>query len=197
VLSAEFLEVSVGAVTAEARPARGPRDGTGFADGEGAPVVVDPVEPEVPVVSATANGTDSTAEPIPNATARAPTRPMKRPYPWPAIRDGAPAGRSIRVTNMRSPKYSSMDFADAWSATCGDTVPTTCTTVTHGSASHPSITVNDSSTVRGLSKTAARVESLTKPMSTFHATATVSAYDRVSSTHYSAAWWRDDDWSIA
>ena len=39
-------------------------------------MVVDPVEPEVPVVSATANGTDSTAEPIPNATANAPTRPM-------------------------------------------------------------------------------------------------------------------------
>jgi hypothetical protein len=34
-----------------------------------------PEEPDEPVVSAAANGTATTAEPIPNATASAPTRP--------------------------------------------------------------------------------------------------------------------------
>jgi len=43
-------------------------------------VVFDPVEPAEPVVSASANGIDTTAEPTPNATARAPTRPMNRLY---------------------------------------------------------------------------------------------------------------------
>ena len=35
----------------------------------------DPVEPPDPVVSANATGTATTAEPTPNATANAPTRP--------------------------------------------------------------------------------------------------------------------------
>jgi hypothetical protein len=34
------------------------------------------VDPGEPVVSANATGTDATAEPTPNATANAPTRPM-------------------------------------------------------------------------------------------------------------------------
>jgi hypothetical protein len=38
----------------------------------------DPVEPAEPVVSANATGTDATAEPTPNATANAPTRPTYR-----------------------------------------------------------------------------------------------------------------------
>jgi hypothetical protein len=37
-----------------------------------------PVEPAEPVVSANATGTDATAEPTPNATANAPTRPTYR-----------------------------------------------------------------------------------------------------------------------
>lgn len=37
--------------------------------------VSDPVDPAEPVVSANAIGTDATAEPTPNATASAPTRP--------------------------------------------------------------------------------------------------------------------------
>ena len=36
---------------------------------------LDPVEPEEPVVSAAATGTDAIAEPTPSATANAPTRP--------------------------------------------------------------------------------------------------------------------------
>jgi hypothetical protein len=39
---------------------------------------LDPVEPAEPVVSANATGTDATAEPTPNATANAPTRPTYR-----------------------------------------------------------------------------------------------------------------------
>jgi hypothetical protein len=39
---------------------------------------LDPVEPAEPVVSADATGTDATAEPTPNATANAPTRPTYR-----------------------------------------------------------------------------------------------------------------------
>jgi hypothetical protein len=39
---------------------------------------LDPVEPAEPVVSAKATGTDATAEPTPNATANAPTRPTYR-----------------------------------------------------------------------------------------------------------------------
>jgi hypothetical protein len=38
-------------------------------------VELDPAEPADPVVSANATGTDATAEPTPNATANAPTRP--------------------------------------------------------------------------------------------------------------------------
>jgi hypothetical protein len=36
---------------------------------------LDPDDPPDPVVSANATGTDATAEPTPNATANAPTRP--------------------------------------------------------------------------------------------------------------------------
>jgi hypothetical protein len=39
---------------------------------------LDPAEPPEPVVSANATGTDATAEPTPNATANAPTRPTYR-----------------------------------------------------------------------------------------------------------------------
>jgi hypothetical protein len=42
---------------------------------------LDPVDPAEPVVSATANGIDATAEPTPRATARAPTRPTYRANP--------------------------------------------------------------------------------------------------------------------
>ena len=42
---------------------------------------LDPVEPEEPVVSAAATGTDAIAEPTPRATANAPTRPTYRAYP--------------------------------------------------------------------------------------------------------------------
>ena len=38
--------------------------------------VPEPVEPAEPVVSATATGTEAIAEPTPNATASAPTRPI-------------------------------------------------------------------------------------------------------------------------
>ena len=66
------------------RPARaGPRDGalvdSDAADPEpAASVELDPAEPADPVVSANATGTDATAEPTPNATANAPTRPTYR-----------------------------------------------------------------------------------------------------------------------
>jgi hypothetical protein len=54
-----------------------PRDG--FVDPDPDDVVDvesdDPVEPPDPVVSANATGTATTAEPTPNATANAPTRP--------------------------------------------------------------------------------------------------------------------------
>ena len=58
------------------RPARAaPREGTD-ADAEDADEASEePAEPAEPVVSANATGTDATAEPTPNATASAPTRP--------------------------------------------------------------------------------------------------------------------------
>ncbi|MBU3749951.1 MAG: hypothetical protein FGM52_05780 [Mycobacterium sp.] len=37
---------------------------------------LEPVDPPEPVLSAKATGTDTTAEPTPRATAKAPTRPM-------------------------------------------------------------------------------------------------------------------------
>ena len=53
----------------------------GLVDSEPPEPRSDPVEPADPLVSATAtDGTDTTAAPIPNATARAPTRPTYRPY---------------------------------------------------------------------------------------------------------------------
>ena len=48
--------------------------GLGWAD-SAATALAEPDEPAEPVVSATANGIDATAEPTPNATANAPTRP--------------------------------------------------------------------------------------------------------------------------
>ena len=45
------------------------------ADDEAVDESVEPAEPADPVVSANATGTDATAEPTPNATANAPTRP--------------------------------------------------------------------------------------------------------------------------
>ena len=70
-----------------ARPARaGPRDGA-FVDSDAADpepaesAELDPDDPAEPVVSANATGTDATAEPTPNATANAPTRPTNRAYP--------------------------------------------------------------------------------------------------------------------
>ena len=56
------------------RPAR-PARGDGLVAEEAADESDDPVEPPEPVVSANATGTDATAEPTPNATASAPTRP--------------------------------------------------------------------------------------------------------------------------
>jgi hypothetical protein len=58
-------------------PERGPRVALVAAPEEELDDVVSerPEEPDEPVVSAAANGTATTAEPIPNATASAPTRP--------------------------------------------------------------------------------------------------------------------------
>ena len=56
-----------------------PREGADDADDDDADVASDePAEPPEPVVSATATGTDAIAEPTPNATANAPTRPTYR-----------------------------------------------------------------------------------------------------------------------
>ena len=54
------------------------RDGTlVFADADAcASAVPDPVDPADPVVSANAIGTEAIADPTPNATASAPTRPI-------------------------------------------------------------------------------------------------------------------------
>lgn len=51
------------------------------ADTDGESAAADPVDPAEPAVSANANGTDAIAEPTPNATANAPTRPTYREYP--------------------------------------------------------------------------------------------------------------------
>jgi len=48
------------------------------ADTDGEFTAAEPLEPAEPAVSANANGTDAIAEPTPNATARAPTRPTYR-----------------------------------------------------------------------------------------------------------------------
>ena len=59
-----------------ARPGRPLRDGTdGFVAPADEDESDDPDDPPDPVVSANATGTDATAEPTPNATASAPTRP--------------------------------------------------------------------------------------------------------------------------
>jgi hypothetical protein len=58
-----------------------PRDRAGDRDDVDAPAVADdaseaePVDPEDPVVSANATGTEAIAEPTPSTTASAPTRP--------------------------------------------------------------------------------------------------------------------------
>jgi hypothetical protein len=74
----EPLEESV--AVEPARPVRtAPREGADDADADEADDASDePAEPPEPVVSATATGTDATAEPTPNATANAPTRPTYR-----------------------------------------------------------------------------------------------------------------------
>jgi hypothetical protein len=59
------------------RPDRAPRAGADVdapADDASEP---DPLDPAEPVVSANATGTDATADPTPNATANAPTRPTR------------------------------------------------------------------------------------------------------------------------
>lgn len=71
---------------AESAPADSPPDRTAPRAGRAVDVpedesALDPVEPEEPVVSAAATGTDAIAEPTPRATANAPTRPMYRAYP--------------------------------------------------------------------------------------------------------------------
>ena len=56
-----------------------PRDGALVddpADTDAGESVPEPVEPAEPVVSATATGTEAIADPTPNATASAPTRPI-------------------------------------------------------------------------------------------------------------------------
>lgn len=95
------------------KPAREPaptaarRDGTlGFVDTlEAAPSdAPDPADPPDPVVSANATGTADTAEPIPNATAKAPTRPTYRENPTCATDCDAPTARrpySIARTRPR------------------------------------------------------------------------------------------------
>jgi hypothetical protein len=74
----EFSAVSVAAAPAATRPpARGPRGATAVAvEGDAPPAEVDP---DAPVVSAAAIGTDASAEPIPSATASTPTRPTNLP----------------------------------------------------------------------------------------------------------------------
>ena len=59
---------------AESPPDRAPRDGRAV-DAPADESALAPVEPAEPVVSANATGTDAIAEPTPNATANAPTRP--------------------------------------------------------------------------------------------------------------------------
>ena len=74
----EPLEESV--AVEPARPVRAaPREGADDADdGEADDASDEPAEPAEPAVSATATGTDASAEPTPNATANAPTRPTYR-----------------------------------------------------------------------------------------------------------------------
>jgi hypothetical protein len=48
------------------------------ADTDGEFTAAEPLDPAEPAVSANANGTDAIAEPTPNATANAPTRPTYR-----------------------------------------------------------------------------------------------------------------------
>ena len=60
------------------RPERRPGALTFVVESPAEDTVPDPTEPEDPVVSASAIGIDTTAEPTPNATANAPTRPTYR-----------------------------------------------------------------------------------------------------------------------
>ena len=68
------------ALEAPPRPRAAPREGA-FVDvevPEDESAAPDPVDPAEPVVSANATGIATTAEPTPNATANAPTRPTYR-----------------------------------------------------------------------------------------------------------------------
>jgi hypothetical protein len=57
-------------------PDRADRAGAAVEDpDDDVPAEFDPVDPDDPVVSASANGTDEIADPTPRATASAPTRP--------------------------------------------------------------------------------------------------------------------------
>ena len=62
----------------------------------------DPVDPPDPVISANATGIDATAEPTPNATAKAPTRPTNRANPAAEAGSAAMAPKSIRCTRRSS-----------------------------------------------------------------------------------------------
>ena len=72
---------SLTALDTPPRPRAAPRVGA-FVDADDEPdpesAAPDPVDPAEPVVSANATGIATTAEPTPNATANAPTRPTYR-----------------------------------------------------------------------------------------------------------------------
>ena len=89
------------ALGAEPRPVR--RDGTAtLVDGEScASTDPEPVDPAEPVVSANANGIDAAADPIPSATANAPTRPTCRPYPGTACSSAGTDRRRYSIARMR------------------------------------------------------------------------------------------------
>ena len=82
-------------------PSRAARDGPASAEsrvGPAAPPAAggaepDPAEPDDPVVSANATGRAETADPIPNATANAPTRPTYRSKPAGAADSAAVTAR--------------------------------------------------------------------------------------------------------
>ncbi|MGV1005194.1 MAG: hypothetical protein ACOYEV_10630 [Candidatus Nanopelagicales bacterium] len=72
--------LSVLAADGDLPPRTGPRVGVLVvaADTDGESDAAEPVDPPEPVVSANAIGTAAIAEPTPNATANAPTRPTYR-----------------------------------------------------------------------------------------------------------------------
>ena len=97
----ESFELPPGAVRARERTL--PRTGALVDDPDADD---EPVEPAEPVVSANATGTAAIAEPTPNATANAPTRPTYRAYPDATVADATTAGRanSIWRTCLRDPR---------------------------------------------------------------------------------------------